>query len=241
MAPIDSIERQADYYDQRWAEHTYASGLKLRRCIAILRAASETGLAQPSLIELGCGTGWLTAILGQFGPATGVELSPRAVEEATRLYHHARFVQADLTTWQPPREKFDIVVSHEVIEHLDTPGEHLAMAGELLRPGGSLILTTPNARVMRAMTEEQRTRWSGQPIENWLTLPELRRLALSHGFTVRSLSTLITGFGHQGFLRILNSTKVTALVDRLHMLRLYDAVRERLGLGLHLILHAQKL
>ncbi|MFL6137461.1 MAG: class I SAM-dependent methyltransferase [Frankiaceae bacterium] len=56
-------------------------------------------------------------------------------------------VHADITGDLTPileRGPFDVVVAGEVIEHLPTPQALLAMAREALRPGGRLVITTPN-------------------------------------------------------------------------------------------------
>jgi 2-polyprenyl-3-methyl-5-hydroxy-6-metoxy-1,4-benzoquinol methylase len=44
-----------------------------------------------------------------------------------------------------PRCYFDVVVAGEVIEHVRNPGLFIESAGNLLREGGALVLTTPNA------------------------------------------------------------------------------------------------
>jgi SAM-dependent methyltransferase len=56
-------------------------------------------------------------------------------------------VHADITgdlTRIVERGPFDVVVAGEIIEHLGAPQALLSMANEVLRPGGKLVLTTPN-------------------------------------------------------------------------------------------------
>jgi len=56
-------------------------------------------------------------------------------------------VHADITgdlTALIARGPFDVIVAGEIIEHLPAPQALLASAHELLRPGGKLVLTTPN-------------------------------------------------------------------------------------------------
>ena len=56
-------------------------------------------------------------------------------------------VHVDITGDLTPvleRGPFDVVVAGEIIEHLVAPQELLAMARQVLRPGGQLVITTPN-------------------------------------------------------------------------------------------------
>jgi len=235
-----TIREQEAFYDERWRSFAFADALKLERCAAILKALSETGIATPRVIELGCGAGWLTAILGLFGPAEGVELSPLAVEEASKRFGHVRFRQVDLGRWDPPRERFDVVVSHEVIEHLEDQRRHLRQAHDLLAEGGYLILTTPNARTLRATSDATLALNAWQPIENWLERAELRRMLAREGFAVRTLTTLTLGTADRGIDRLVNSAKLNKLIARLGLARSYDRARRRLGFGLHLLAVARK-
>jgi 2-polyprenyl-3-methyl-5-hydroxy-6-metoxy-1,4-benzoquinol methylase len=238
--PDSSIEQQTEYYDRFWAEHGFANRFQLERCAAVLRALHATKLKEPTIVEVGCGAGWLTAVLGHFGPALGVELSPAAVAAATERYPHARFLAADLTRWDHPRGEFDVVVSSEVIEHLEDQAQHARMAYELLRPGGFLILTTPNARTMGAMPEPQRSSWSTQPIEKWLTIAQLESLLVAQGFRIESAGTVVAGFGERGRYRIVNSHKVARLFGRLGFGETWHALRLAGGYGLHTVVLAQR-
>ncbi len=48
-----------------------------------------------------------------------------------------------------PREPWDVVVACEVIEHVAHPDQFLAQLSALVRPGGHLVLTTPNGSYFR--------------------------------------------------------------------------------------------
>src|SRR5690606_27001926 len=133
---MTSVHHQEQFYNNRWQDFDFANRLKLARCINILNGLLGTKKVAPRIIDLGCGAGWLTSILGQFGPTVGVELSRRAVEEAARKFPHVTFIQADIFTWDYPKEEFDIVVSQEVIEHVDEQERYLAIAHDLLQPDG---------------------------------------------------------------------------------------------------------
>jgi 2-polyprenyl-3-methyl-5-hydroxy-6-metoxy-1,4-benzoquinol methylase len=100
----------------------------------------------PRILDLGCGNGSLSHVLAQQGfEVTGIEESASGIALAAQSYPDCRFLQGsiyDLPTAQLG-EKFDIVISAEVIEHLVYPRQIIKAAKDHLKPGGRLILTTP--------------------------------------------------------------------------------------------------
>ena len=58
----------------------------------------------------------------------------------------AAVIAGDLLDARLPSGRFDLVVSLEVVEHLPSPAEHLRELARVTRPGGLLLLTTPNWR-----------------------------------------------------------------------------------------------
>lgn len=233
------IDVQRAYYDDRWARETYANLLQLQRAIAILDGLRMLGLRSPRILDLGCGTGWLTAILGCFGPATGIDLSPLAIQKAQACYPDIRFIAADLSSMGTTDETFDVVVSQEVIEHVENQSRYLDLVSRFLRPGGYLILTTPNAWNLAHWTEDSIKDWGLQPVEQWLTRRQLRSLLQSQ-FKVIHLRTIILGYGTQGVFRVVNSTKLATILKLLGLFPLYESVLERLGFGLHIFVIAQR-
>jgi 2-polyprenyl-6-hydroxyphenyl methylase/3-demethylubiquinone-9 3-methyltransferase len=59
------------------------------------------------------------------------------------------FVPGDAFEIDLPEESFDAVVVTELIEHLAHPDHFLARAAQLARPGGYVIMTTPNGAYFR--------------------------------------------------------------------------------------------
>jgi 2-polyprenyl-3-methyl-5-hydroxy-6-metoxy-1,4-benzoquinol methylase len=237
----DDIARQRAHYNAKWAAHTFANQLQVERASAILHALHRIGLdTPPRILDLGCGSGWLTSILGHFGPATGVELSPIAVQSASRKYPHVSFEAVDMTVWEPPRGSYDVVVSSEVIEHLDDQARHLRLAHQALREGGHLILTTPNASTLLAMSESFRATWSTQPVENWLRFTDVTRLITNAGFRAVAAWTVSFGYGRKGLYRVATSHKIRRALARARLERLYESAWLRAGYGLHSVVLARR-
>lgn len=235
-----TLKEQSQFYDARWDGFEYANRFRLRRTIFILEGLAYTRLLEPRILDLGSGAGWLSAVLGTFGPTHGVELSPTAVSTATRRYPGIRFECADILNWQYRQEAYDLVVSHEVIEHVIEQEEYLRVARNALRPGGYLILTTPNADVFNSMPVEQQAHWSRQPIENLRTRRELKSLLTDAGFQTIKVTTLLPGFGRGGIRNFTNSGTLAGLADRVGIRDLWDEARNRCGLGLHIGVIARK-
>jgi len=110
------------------------------------------------LVDAGCGPGESTVYLAHrlgAGAALGVDISPDCCWFATELARAnqspARFVVASATRLPVPSAQADLVVSFEMIEHLPNWRTFVAEAARALRPGGLLLLSTPNAFSLHAL------------------------------------------------------------------------------------------
>jgi 2-polyprenyl-3-methyl-5-hydroxy-6-metoxy-1,4-benzoquinol methylase len=240
MKDLPEIDVQRAYYDDRWEAEDFANLLQLDRTIVILRALRSLNMRAPKILDFGCGTGWLAGILGRFGPTTGIDLSERAIEKARERYRDVRFISGDLYDARMQDEKFDVVVSQEVIEHVPDQPRYLEIIAQLLRPGGYLILTTPNARNFSHWESEDLENWGLQPIEHWLTTKQLRHL-VEPNFSVVNVHTIIPGFAKRGIFRILNSAKLMAVLNTFKLVSLYEYLIEVGGFGLTIVLLARRL
>jgi O-antigen biosynthesis protein len=97
------------------------------------------------VLDVGCSTGYLAERLQKRGSTViGIDMDERAAELARR-FCEAVYV-GDIETMELPFEpgSFDAVVCGDLIEHLRAPQAVLARLRPLLRPGGRLVLSTPN-------------------------------------------------------------------------------------------------
>ena len=100
-----------------------------------------------SVLDAPCGDGSLALALSDAGYDTsGADVDPSA---AARLGDAFRVVNLDGPLPWPDRT-FDAVVSTEGIEHLENRFAFLRELGRVLKPGGLLILTTPNILSLRS-------------------------------------------------------------------------------------------
>ncbi len=232
------IGAQREFYDERWAVFETPNHAKVLRAGEILRAIAELGFTTPRILDLGCGTGWLGSMLSAIGPTTGVDLSPLAIGRASEFCPTATFVAADILNWDHPAESFDLVVSHEVIEHFEDHGAYLDAAFRLLAPGGFLVLTTPNATIFRRELELN-AGYEGQPIENWVDRRTMRTLLRSRSSRsdVRLIRPTRTAFGWR---RLAFGNRAHRIAERLCLRHVFDECALAAGAGLHLLAIAQK-
>src|SRR6195952_3455009 len=93
--------------------------------------ANNKGL---TLVDFGCGDmPYRTVVEPMVGKYLGIDL-----EMNPKAEHHIGF---DSKTTLP-NDYADIILSNQVLEHVDTPSGYLQEAFRILKPGGSIILTT---------------------------------------------------------------------------------------------------
>jgi 2-polyprenyl-3-methyl-5-hydroxy-6-metoxy-1,4-benzoquinol methylase len=115
---------------------------------AVLERAATLGLPPGArILDTPCGSGALAAALAERGfAAVGADLDTEA--EATL---GPAFSQVNLNESLPWREQtFDAVFSTEGIEHLENHFSFLREICRILKPGGVLLLTTPNITALRS-------------------------------------------------------------------------------------------
>ena len=142
-------------------------------------------LASGLALDVGCGSGerldYLRAI--GWGSAEGIDPDPAAVASGERLGRPIRLGSAEAIPHEPGSA--DAVFMHHVVEHVVDLRQVLTEARRVLRPGGHLVITTPN------LDSAGRTRWGpwwrGYEAPRHLqlyTLAALGRALADAGFTV---------------------------------------------------------
>ncbi len=176
----------ADYY-RPWKNQA-----RIRAHIWRVRANRAAALSPPPgrLLDVGSGTGdFLRQVRSRGWEVTGTELSPAGTEMARA--HGIEIMQGEIWEAGLPSGAFDIVTCWHVIEHATDPRRMLTEIHRILRPGGWLILATPNLedhifRVAYRLARGRRPHLY-EPNEREVHLfvfspPTLRRLAVSIGY-----------------------------------------------------------
>lgn len=153
------------------------------------------------ICDLGCGNGNLSFQLGACGfQVTGIDASASGVELATRHYasERVRFLRAEIgdnfQSMLPADFQFDAVVSCDVIEHLYRPAALIEAAGQLLSPGGYLIVGTPYHGYIKNLAISVLNRWDSHHGVHWdgghikfFSVRTLSDLVVRHGFELLAI------------------------------------------------------
>jgi 2-polyprenyl-3-methyl-5-hydroxy-6-metoxy-1,4-benzoquinol methylase len=96
------------------------------------------------VLEIGCSIGSVTHMLHNRGfKVWGSDISEYAVKRAQKLTPKAKFLSFDIQKKIPLKEKFDLIISFEVVEHLEKPEKGIKNMFDGLKKGGTIVLSTP--------------------------------------------------------------------------------------------------
>jgi SAM-dependent methyltransferase len=175
-ADLESIRLQAEEHPLIEDEPPATAA---EHCLRLmhLRAYDEAvrHAAGRDVLDVGCNTGYGTLrFLPVAHRVVGVDVSPRAIEAARRRSSDGRpeFVVTSGLELPFPDASFDLVTSFQVLEHVPEPLAYLHEIARIVRPGGTVILATPNAatRLYPGMTP-----WNRFHVREYLP-EELREL-----------------------------------------------------------------
>ncbi len=95
------------------------------------------------VLDFGCGSGYGSYELAKVAKyVTAVDISSEAIEFAKENYKRENLLYCTIS--ELFEEKFDIITSFQVIEHVSNDKEYLENLKNLLIPGGYLFISTPD-------------------------------------------------------------------------------------------------
>jgi 2-polyprenyl-3-methyl-5-hydroxy-6-metoxy-1,4-benzoquinol methylase len=102
-----------------------------------------------SVVDVGCGTGYGCSLLGkEAARVVGIDRDASAIAYCMQRYsnRNTAFISADADKL-PTNETFDVSISFQVIEHLQNPRHFLDELKKITKPGGTVLISTPNSKI----------------------------------------------------------------------------------------------
>ncbi|MGC9504146.1 class I SAM-dependent methyltransferase [Baaleninema sp.] len=147
-------------------------------------------------LDVGCGNGRYLKMLHRLGLAKhqlfGIEMNAEAIDSLNAEGYQGFYGRLEDVADELPENYFDVIVLLQVLEHVANPTETVRCLGRLLRPGGRLILETPNTEGLDANWFRDGF-WGGYHFPrhwNLFDRKTLTRLVEDAGLTVGSFKAL---------------------------------------------------
>lgn len=96
-----------------------------------------------SILDVGCGNGWSSYFLAKNAKmVTGIDLHNDGFEP--KISDSLAYKQGTATNIDFPNSTFDVVATHECLEHIPNPEKALEEFDRVLKPGGYIFIVGPN-------------------------------------------------------------------------------------------------
>jgi SAM-dependent methyltransferase len=186
---VDDATSPTEYYRMMEPFDLETFVIRMRRIVTL------TGSATGRVLDIGCNVGTFLEAAARFRwKAVGVDPNPRAAEIAEKrgFEVHRGFFDGSLA---PNLSYFDAVHAGDVIEHLFAPIEFLARVRSVLRPGGLLVVVTPDidsalGRLLQIKPAEHLVYFTRESLRRAAELAGFRDAAVERWGRRRSISAM---------------------------------------------------
>ncbi|MGJ4993190.1 bifunctional 2-polyprenyl-6-hydroxyphenol methylase/3-demethylubiquinol 3-O-methyltransferase UbiG [Bradyrhizobium sp. HKCCYLR20261] len=191
MAPLHKINPLRLTYIRDAACRKFERNAKSLNCLSGLR-----------MLDIGCGAGLLCEPFTRLG-AQVVGVDPSASNIAAAKLHAEKghlSIDYRCTTIEEmdPRERFDIVLAMEVVEHVTDVSAFLGRCAAVLKPGGMMVVSTLNRNwksfALAIVGAEYVLRWLPRGTHEWskfVTPDELTKYLLDNRLVITEQSGVV--------------------------------------------------
>jgi 2-polyprenyl-3-methyl-5-hydroxy-6-metoxy-1,4-benzoquinol methylase len=194
--------------------------------LAVIGTAHLHGMR---IVDVGCGGGRFLDLVGRFSGSETVAIEPSVDFESilrAKGNHVFRSIEAACVDYC---SSMDLAVSFDVIEHVKDPVAFAKDIGRLMRPGGRVVIGTPNLdQILLRLLPEDFGRFFFRRVHRWYFSPKALRMCLEaaglSNVSVRSIQRFDfsnialwlrdrapTGIGREDFPKLLTTNLAAAL------------------------------
>lgn len=154
-------EYDNNYYDDINRQSVELMNIKYDKFLSYIKTKIEPKV----IVDLGCGSGTMCAYLQKKYPNSevfGVDAFDIPLEQARQKHDKIKFLKCNLEEENFPFEdnSVDLIISHEVIEHLRDLENYLKESYRVLKEDGIILLKSPNRLdIMRVVSPLFRKVW----------------------------------------------------------------------------------
>ena len=197
------FDRDGGLYGQFEEIPAIAQAGHQRRC-ELLEKLDVGDVTKMTVVDFGMGSWGVGSVYSKLQAckrAIGMDISPRAIAESRELVRksappyaeHFETHQSDGMVIPLADEEVDLFFSGESIEHVKFPPRFLAEIYRVLRPGGQLVVTTPNRDAMLYL--EKGEEYCTSPEHFWLFNYDELVEALTEYFVIEEVYGFNGSFG----------------------------------------------
>jgi SAM-dependent methyltransferase len=131
------------------ADDSLANNVTYQRCLYAYDFAIPY-IAGKKVVDIGCGLAYGTSLMAAHADRiTGIDYDQQTIEANKIRYKHITnldFLRSAVPPLALEDNSVDVVTAFQFIEHIENRDEFIKDVLRVLRPGGKLLITTPNAK-----------------------------------------------------------------------------------------------
>lgn len=141
----NSKEMFYDNISDIWAKKINNSETNKRVKVVFEDLLPKKDIKGKKFLEVGCGLGYFSNKASRLGAkVSGIDIGPKLVAINKKLTPNGKFIVSSASKLSFKDESFDVVLSTEVIEHVENQKAALKEMSRVLKKNGILVITTPN-------------------------------------------------------------------------------------------------
>jgi ubiquinone/menaquinone biosynthesis C-methylase UbiE len=131
------------------AHHDDANNVTYQRCQFAYEYALPI-ISGKKVLDVGCGLAYGTSLMaGSAFSITGIDYDESTVSDNRKRYSDIKnleFIQSAIPPLPFADNSFDVITAFQFIEHIEKRKEFLRESLRVLKPGGKILVTTPNVK-----------------------------------------------------------------------------------------------